>query len=142
MIKLFKKYREGFLYIIFGFLVTLINWTVYAVLVSSAGVGITVSNALAWLVAIIVAFFTNKFFVFQRKTNKLIDFIREFCAFLGSRVFTALLEIFLPTLLVFIGVNGSFLGIDGFWAKFIVNVIVILLNYILSKLLVFRKEKN
>lgn len=140
MINLFKRHREGVLYILFGMIVTIVNWCVYALLVAVVGIGITLSNAIAWLLAIIVAFLTNKIFVFRSKTNGIANLLREAGAFLSSRVFTSVLEIFLPTALVFIGVNGAFFGIDGFWAKLIVNVIVIVLNYILSKLFVFRKK--
>lgn len=101
----------------------------------------TLSNAIAWIIAVLFAFVTNKIFVFESKDKSLATILKEGVSFIGSRAATGALEILLPTLLFKFGLNQSFLGIDGFWAKAFVSVLVIILNYVFSKLIVFRKKK-
>lgn len=141
MINQIKKYREIILYVIFGAATTAINWIVYTVCIKVFSLEMTLSNALAWIIAVLFAFVTNKIFVFESKDKSLGTILKEGVSFFGSRVATGVLEIFLPTLLFKIGLNQSFLGIDGFWAKAFVSVLVIILNYVFSKLIVFRKKK-
>lgn len=141
MIDLIKKYKEIILYVIFGAATTAINWIVYTVCIKVFSIEMTLSNALAWIIAVLFAFVTNKIFVFESKDKSLGTILKEGVSFFGSRVATGVLEIFLPTLLFKIGLDQSFLGIDGFWAKAFVSVLVIILNYVFSKLIVFRKKK-
>lgn len=135
----YNKYKEQILYLAFGVVVTLVNWVVYAVLVTVVNLGITLSNAIAWAVTIITAFVTNKLFVFESKSVGKLSVLKEALFFLLSRITTGIFEIIAPSLLVFIGLNGMLFGIDGFYAKLIVSVIVVILNYILSKKIVFKK---
>ncbi|MGN0538686.1 MAG: GtrA family protein [Candidatus Fimenecus sp.] len=141
MIDLIKKYKEIILYVIFGAATTAINWIVYTVCIKVFSLEMTLSNALAWIIAVLFAFVTNKVFVFESKDKSIVTILKEGVSFFGSRVATGVLEIFLPTLLFKIGLDQSFLGIDGFWAKAFVSVLVIILNYVFSKLIVFRKKK-
>lgn len=141
MINQIKKYREIILYVIFGDATTAVNWIVYTVCIKVFSLEMTLSNALAWIIAVLFAFVTNKIFVFESKDKSLGTILKEGVSFFGSRVATGVLEIFLPTLLFKIGLDQSFLGIDGFWAKAFVSVLVIILNYVFSKLIVFRKKK-
>lgn len=138
---LIKKYREIIVYIIFGVLTTLVNWAVYTVLVKFAGVNITVSNAAAWTAGVIFAFVTNKIWVFESKSKEPKTLAREFISFVGARVVTGLMEIFLPEILVNAGLSQTVFGIKGAIAKLIVSVAVVILNYVFSKLIVFRKKK-
>ena len=143
MIKeLFKKYKEIILYIVFGGLTTLVNWVIYSLLVRFCGVGITVSNAVAWIAAVVFAFVTNKIYVFESKNKKAKTVAYEFVSFVSSRAITGVIEIFGVPLLVKVGVDEKIFGIDGAIAKIIVSVIVIILNYVFSKLIVFRKKKQ
>ena len=137
--KLLKKYKQEVLYLVFGVVATVVNWIVYSLLVTLFNCGITISNAIAWLVAVIVAFITNKIYVFESHSRDFKTLIKEIFGFFMSRLSTGVLDVFLPTLLILIGINGSFLSIEGFYAKIIVNVIVIILNYVLSKVFVFKK---
>ena len=141
MINLIKKYREVIFYVIFGVATTAVNWIVYTVCIKVFSLEMTLSNALAWIVAVLFAFVTNKIFVFESKDKSIGTVLKEGVSFIGSRAATGALEILLPTLLFKFGLNQSFLGIDGFWAKAFVSVLVIILNYVFSKLIVFRKKK-
>lgn len=139
MKNIYLKYKEQILYLVFGVIVTLVNWIVYAVLVAVADIGITLSNAVAWIAAVVTAFITNKLFVFESKKNDKTSVLKEAVAFLIARISTGVFEVIAPSLLFFIGLDGMLFGIDGFYAKLIVSVIVVILNYILSKKIVFKK---
>ncbi len=135
----YLKYKEQILYLAFGVIVTLVNWIVYALLVAVADIGITISNAVAWIAAVITAFITNKLFVFESTKNDKVSILKEASAFLMARISTGVFEVVAPSLLFLIGLDGMFFGIDGFYAKLIVSIIVVILNYILSKKFVFKK---
>lgn len=142
------KYREPITYIVFGVLTTLVNWAVYTVLVltlpdsMSESARLTVSNAVAWVAGVLFAFATNKIWVFESKSFKLGVLIREFISFVAARAATGVLEIFGVPLLVKIGLNRTLFGVDGALAKVVVSVAVVILNYVFSKLIVFKKKKD
>ncbi len=136
---LFKKYKQEIMYMIFGCLVTVVNWAVYTSMVAVLNLGITVSNAVAWFLSVVVAFVTNKLYVFESHSKGLRALSKEVIGFFLTRTGTGLLDVFLPTILIGIGLSGSLFSIDGFYAKLVVNALVIILNYIFSKKLVFKK---
>lgn len=146
--KLFTKYREIIMYLIFGAATTVVNWAVYILCLKIFGPGeedkllITVCNGIAWIFAVTFAFFTGKFFVFESKSMEKGFLLKEAAKFFGSRVVSGFFEIFLPGGLMMLGLNQSVFGVEGAIAKAITSVVVILMNYILSKLFVFRKEKE
>lgn len=139
MEKFYKKYKEQILYLAFGVIVTLVNWAVYALLVAVSNIGITLSNLVAWVAAVVTAFITNKLFVFESKSTGKKAVLKEATAFLLSRISTGIFEVVAPSILFLIGLDGMLFGIDGFYAKLIVSIIVVILNYILSKKIVFKK---
>ena len=136
---IFQKYREQIMYLIFGGLTTIINWLVYVLLVT-VGQDIVVTNVIAWLVDVLFAYVTNRAFVFQCKATDQKEVFKEFVRFFGSRVATGIVEIVGFPVLYRIGLNQELLGIDGFLAKITVSVAVIILNYVCSKVIVFRKS--
>lgn len=145
--ELLIKYKEIITYIIFGGLTTLVNWFVYTVLVKISPnnideiIWITISNAAAWVAGVLFAFITNKIWVFESKSFALKVVLKELISFVLARALTGVLEIFGVPLLVKLGLNQTIFGIDGMVAKLIVSVVVVILNYIFSKLIVF-KNKN
>ena len=140
--ELLKKYKEIIMYLFFGVTTTLVNWVVYTPLVNVLDVNATVANGAAWFVAVVYAYITNKLFVFESKSWKASFLVREILSFFGARVASGIFEIFLPEILMKLGLNQTFFGIEGGIAKIVVSVLVIVLNYIFSKLFVFRKKKN
>ena len=140
MFDLLKKYKDIIMYLIFGLATTVVNWLVYTVCVKLFSMEMTVSNAIAWVIAVLFAFVTNKFFVFHSKAKTAPVVIKECISFFGSRATTGWLEIFLPTFFFAAGLKQSLFGIEGFWAKALVSILVIVLNYVFSKLIVFRKN--
>ena len=145
--KLYKQYHEVIMYLIFGVATTLVNFIATYVLqhvfgLAAKGWQFTLTNAIAWIVAVLFAFFTNKKYVFESKTVGAAAYLTEMAKFIGARVATGIIEIVLPTLLVKAGLTQSLFDFEGFWAKAITSVIVIVLNYVFSKLFVFRKKKE
>ena len=139
MIKnLFAKHKQIILYLFFGVTTTVVNWCIYAPLHDLLQVDMTLSNAAAWLGAVLYAFITNKLFVFESKS--MTAKVQEGAKFLGSRVLSGAVEILLPTALYAIGLKQALFGIEGGIAKALVSVIIIVLNYVLSRFLVFRKK--
>ncbi len=139
--KLFQKYREIIMYLIFGVSTTLVNWIVYTLLVSIAKTDVTLANGIAWFAAVIFAYITNKLYVFESKSWKVSVLLHEIISFFGARIASGVFEIFLPALLMKIGLDQAIFGIEGFAAKLVVSVLVIVLNYIFSKLFVFKNKK-
>lgn len=163
MKKLWEKYKEIVLYIIFGVLTTLVNWITYAltepplstalvgdkVLVSTAYFTLTnetlaifLANVIAWVAGVLFAFVTNKIWVFESKSWKVSVALKEFWLFVAARLITGVLEWFGVPLLVAIGLSAALFGVEGFVAKILVSVIVVILNYVFSKLIIFKKKKT
>lgn len=149
--ELFIKYKEIIMYLIFGVATTGVNWVVYsllmkAVLVHAPGsddVKMTVSNVIAWIAAVIFAFITNKLWVFESKSWVPKVAAREFVSFVVSRLATGVIEWFGPLLLFKIGLDQDLFGVKGFVAKIVCSVLVVILNYVFSKLLgIHQKEKE
>lgn len=133
--KLFQKYREIIVYIIFGGLTTLVNFVGYLVLTRLVGMEAGIANIVAILISILFAYVTNKIWVFESKSTNLKEIAKEMVSFFGCRAFTSLLDIGLFDLLVYV------FHISDIWVKLFNQIIVIVLNYILSKVIVFRKDK-
>lgn len=140
MIALLKKYKEIILYLIFGVATTLTNWVVYTIFIEIFGAKMTLSNAVAWFIAVIFAFITNKIYVFGSKAFSFSLLIKELFSFFATRLVSGVIEIFFPEVLFNWGIDESIFGIDGFVAKILTSVVVIILNYIFSKFFVFKKK--
>lgn len=137
---IYKAHKEGILYLIFGGLTTLISilsfWLFSLMLGEERYL---LSNFLSWVLAVIFAFVTNKTLVFGSKKTDKSTLLREGLEFLGARVFSLGLE-----------EGGLWLLLDAFGmallpsgdliAKVIMSVIVILVNYFLSKFIIFKKK--
>jgi len=131
--ELMKKYEELIKYLIIGVLTTVLNYIVFAVLVNGIKLEMHSSNLIAWVVSVIFAYFTNKLFVFESKSFKIDVLGKEILSFGAARVFSLLLE----EVILFIFVDK--LGMEKLIIKLIANIIVIIVNYILSKFIIFKK---
>jgi len=127
-------------YLVVGGLTTFVNWVVYALGVGLAGLPIAAGNTLAWLVAVLFAYGTNKIWVFKSRSWKLSLVLHESGLFFSGRIVTGLIEIVGVPLLVFLGLDQPAFGVEGFIAKAAVSIVVTILNYVLSKVFVFRKK--
>ena len=79
------KYKEILVYLIFGVLTTIVSWSTYALFVSLLYLSIEVSNTLSWVCAVLFAFVTNKFFVFESKNKNLKTIFKELLTFISKR---------------------------------------------------------
>ena len=135
------------MYLIMGVLTTLVNWVVYAVTVRALPISgevtkVAVANVIAWIAGVIFAYFTNKIWVFESYSWKLKFVLKEMSMFVGARLITGCIEWLGVPALVKLGLNQKFLGIDGMFSKVLVSVIVVILNYVFSKLLIFKNKEN
>ena len=131
---LFLKYYDIFIYLVFGVLTTVVNYLVYLPCFNLLHLGSAVSNVIAWAVAVAFAYVTNKPFVFHSHDWSAKTVVPELAKFIGTRVGSGGLETLM--LLVFVDMLG---GNGNLW-KLLTSVIVVVINYIGSKLLVFRKK--
>ncbi len=131
-----KTYRELIVYIITGGITTLINFAVFWLCKDLFGIHYAVSNVLAWLAAVVAAFVMNKWIVFRDAHTDVRTVIVQFLGFAGLRVASGALETGL--LVVFV----EYLHFNEDIVKLFVAVLVVILNYIFSKLLIFRKKKE
>ncbi len=149
--KLWIKYKEIVMYLIFGVLTTVVSWLSYALftkIIPNFSIGkfavstVVLSNVLSWICAVLFAFVTNKLWVFDSKkwTPKLV--LKELWLFVAARLLTGVVEWVGVPLLVLMGLDQTIFNIEGMWAKIIVSVIVVILNYVFSKLIVFRNKKE
>ncbi len=138
---LYGKYRELVVYFVTGVLTTLVNWAVYALCVQLAGWSVAVSNAVAWIAAVLFAYVTNKLWVFRSFNWEIRFVLREAALFISARILTGIFEIVSVPLLVKLGLSQTLFGVKGMWAKVLVSVVVMILNYVFSKLIVFRKKE-
>ncbi len=131
---LFLKYYDILVYLIFGVLTTVVNYLVYLPCYNILGLSSSVSNMIAWAVAVAFAFVTNKPLVFRSHDWSAGVVIPELIKFVGTRIGSGGLE----TLILLLTVD--MLGMNGNIWKLITSVLVVILNYVGSKLLVFRKK--
>ena len=127
-----NRFREMVSYLIFGVLTTVVNIVCFWVLDKGMGVDYKMATVLAWTLAVVFAFFTNKKYVFQSKSSSFRSVLREFGSFIFFRLLSLLLDLACMILLV------ELLAVDSLLAKVIANVFVVIFNYFASKFVVFR----
>lgn len=141
--------REMFDYLFFGVLATVVNIAVFALCEKIMGTSLSlVSNIIAWVAAVLFAFITNKFFVFHSKSTDSKTLFKEFTSFTAARLFSLGVEeagLFIAQF-VFHAEEKVFnilsLEISGtMMAKIALSVVVVIMNYIFSKLFIFKNKK-
>lgn len=133
LLELYKKYREIFWYLVVGGLTTLVGYGTKAIFHSVCNFGTSVVVLLSWACAVLFAFLPNKLLVFgKRKGNILFEFI----SFASSRFATFVFDLF------FTKVTVDILGYNFYLMMVISSVVVLILNYVFSKLITFRKKEE
>lgn len=127
-----KKNKEIISYIFFGGLTVFINIVAYWIFYNYLNLSLVLSNTLAWIVAVIFAFITNKLFVFNSKTATKAQFFKEISSFFMFRLLSYLIDMSMMFFMV------TSLSINDMISKIIVNIVVIIFNYIASKLFIFK----
>ena len=133
--ELYAKYADVVSYLFFGILTTLVNYLVYLPIYNWLRMSATVSNCIAWVIAVAFAFLTNKPFVFKSHDWSIKTVIPELTKFVGCRIGSGVAE----TLIILVTVD--ILNFNGNLMKAITSVLVVVINYFGSKFLVFRKNK-
>lgn len=158
---LFKKYREIIMYIIFGALTTLVSIVTYFIIRSvfpdeqsapvflkwtyrlSFGDGDSstiLPNIISWIVSVTFAYITNRIWVFRSKVKGLSKNIVQALSFYAARLFTLFVDIAIMYLLVNLPAIQN--GVYEFCVKIFSNIVVLVLNYVFSKVFIFRKKKT
>ncbi len=132
--ELIAKYWDILAYLVFGVLTTLVNYIVYLPCHLMLGMPASVANAIAWVAAVAFAYLTNKPFVFRSHDWSVKTVVPELARFVGCRVASGLMES------VILLVTVDLLGWNGAVWKLATSVLVVILNYIGSKLVVFTKK--
>lgn len=132
--KLLKKYEDILTYLFFGVLTTAVNYLVYLPCYNLLHLSAAVSNAVAWAFAVAFAYLTNKPFVFKSHDWSAKTVVPELTKFVMTRVGSGAAET------VFIFLTVDVMDWNGNVMKLITSVLVVILNYVGSKLLVFRKK--
>ncbi len=140
---LFARYREQILYLFFGGMTTVVDWGISFLLyriwgeqIEATGVLVHAANVIAWTAAVIFAYVTNRIWVFESKKRGFLPVLGELSMFAGGRVTTLLLQE-----LMFV-IFFHWLHVSEYAVKLIAAVLVIVANYFISKLFVFRKQKQ
>ncbi|MDR1630715.1 MAG: GtrA family protein [Oscillospiraceae bacterium] len=152
-IRLFEKLLsyEVVLYVFFGVVTTVVNYVTFLGCDAVFGTGpittlnlfgrawdiswVFISNLIAWVVGVLVAFVTNKLFVFESKSWRAGVVLKEFPPFVGARLFSLLVETFGLVLLF------NIMGINAKISKALLAVFVVIINYFFSKFVIFTKKK-
>lgn len=132
---LIKSHWDIISYLFFGVLTTVVNYLIYLPCLNLLHLSAAVSNCIAWVVAVLFAYVTNKPFVFRSHDWSMPTVIPEFGKFIATRISSGVLE----TVILFLAVDT--LGGNGNIWKLITQVLVIVINYVGSKLLVFRNKQ-
>ena len=131
---LFEKYLDIVSYLFFGVLTTVVNYLIYLPVFNFCGLSAAVSNMIAWVGAVAFAYLTNKPFVFQSHDWSAKTVIPELTKFVSCRLASGVME----TLILLLTVDC--LHWNGNIWKLVTQVLVVIVNYVGSKLLVFRKK--
>lgn len=134
--QLLNKYRGLVLYLIFGVLTTAVNYIVYFPLLILLDMPASVCSVISWIAAVAFAFLTNKPFVFNSHDWSAGVVFPELGKFVSSRLFSGAVET------LFILLTVDICGLNGVVMKLVISVVVIVLNYITSKLFAFHKKKE
>jgi len=138
----YRHHREGIRYLIFGLLTTIVNILTYALFASvilkglqSKELVVNISEVMSFILALIFAYVTNKIYVFKSKVADLKKLIKEMISFIGFRIVTEIVSILMMNAAIWYGINDIFM-------KVVANIVVIVLNFIFSKLIIFKKKEG
>ena len=136
MINIYKKNKEIINYLIFGVLTTVVSFVVYFIFAKVFKIDEVISNVISWFFSVLFAFITNKLYVFESKETGKKTLLKEIISFYLARLFTGVVcDLGVFALMV------KMFKINDVLSKLVTQVIVIILNYVLSKLFVFKQNK-
>ncbi len=138
----YRKHQEGMRYLVFGALSTIVNIAVYAIFsvvflkgMANETLKVNISEIAAFIAAVAFAYITNKFYVFNSKTNGFKELAKEIASFIGCRIATEIISILMMNAAVWFNINDIIM-------KIVSNIVVIILNFVFSKILIFKGNKK
>lgn len=134
MRNLYNKYAHILSYLFWGVMTTVISLASYALFISIWDINYQISNVLSWIISVTFAFFVNKYFVFHSQHSDMKTYLIEGINFYGARLGTLFMEMFV----LWVGV--SLLHGDAYIWKLLVQVLILVANYVASKLIFNRKK--
>lgn len=134
--KIFKKYKEVILYVFFGGCTTLVNIVIYFICAHAVSLNTTISTIISWIVSVTFAYTTNKIWVFESRNKRSTDLFKEIVSFYGCRLTTGIIDLLIMILFV------DILKFNDMIIKILSNILVIVLNYIASKVYIFTKHDD
>lgn len=133
---LYLEYKEVINYLIFGVGSMIVNFASYFIFARLLKIDEVVSSAMSWFCAVLFAYITNKLFVFESKTTTVKEVIKECVSFFLARIVTGIL-CDVGTFAVMVKV----LKINDIISKVVTQVMVVILNYVFSKFIIFKNKK-
>lgn len=122
--------KEILNYIIFGIFTSIVNIATYLLLTDVFNVYYIFANILAWIISVFFAYFTNRTWVFESENKNI---IKEISMFYSARLFTGVIDTLMMILFI------DILSLENTFSKLVTAVVVILLNYLFSKKIIFKK---
>lgn len=135
MVQLIKKHKQFILYAVFGVLTTIVNTVSYWLLNHTLHIGTILSTILAWLLAVALAYITNRKLVFNSQAEGAKQILIEILEFFSCRIATGVLDVCIMYMFV------DCLGINDLIIKLASNILVIIVNFIASKAIIFKHNK-
>ncbi|MDK2562934.1 GtrA family protein [Romboutsia sedimentorum] len=132
LLNVYTKYKEVILYLVFGVLTTIVSFVSYYFCSDILQIHYLISNIISWVLAVAFAYVTNRIWVFESKSNSLSAMLKEMFTFVNCRLLSGVIDMGVMFLLV------DALHLNDLYAKLFTQVIVVVLNYIFSKLIIFK----
>lgn len=134
--KIYKRYKEAVDYLFWGGVAFVLSVVLFYVFANVMGLYEQIANVFSWIICVIFTYLTNRFFVFQSKVKGIKKVWKEFKDFITARLLTLVME----NVILFIMID--LLTVNNMISKLTGQFVVIVSNYFLSKLWIFRKEKE
>lgn len=128
--------KETISYLIFGVLTTLVDIVIFFICNKVCNIEYILATLIAWILAVLFAYVTNKFWVFNSKSLNLNVVLKETITFFIARFLS------LGFTIIWMFLTVEILHVDEFISKLLVNIFVVLMNYLFSKLIIFKKNEN
>ncbi|GAA0221418.1 GtrA family protein [Metaclostridioides mangenotii] len=136
LLQLFYKYKEVLMYLFFGVLTTIVSVVSFYISSEILAIHYLISNVISWIFAVGFAYVTNRIWVFESKTKEIKTILKEIFTFVNCRLLSGIIDMITMFILIDIFI------IDNMYAKIFTQVIVVILNYIFSKLIVFKDNND
>ena len=131
------KYKEIINYLVFGGLATVVNFVTYFIVARLIGIDKVLSSGISWFFSVLFAYITNKLFVFESKTDGIKAVLIEMGSFFLARIVSGIL-CDVGTFAIMVRV----FNINDLFAKVVTQIMVVIINYVFSKLIIFRKKNK